>query len=146
VQPLRKNGHKKSDCWQLDKNKNKRPKNVRRGNAEHGHAAISGDSGEDNDGPEFLMCVLRHDEEEGSTVTDYKVPVGKHVEEETFDFMMEYEEEESKGSVGSIEEIDIEFPNIMKLLLDQNVCIADTDVTVHATPNPSAMINKSEKK
>jgi hypothetical protein len=32
----------------------------------------------------------------------------------------------------------------MKLLLDPNVWIADTGATVHATPNSSAMINKSE--
>jgi hypothetical protein len=37
-------GHKKSDCWQLEENKNKRPKDYLRGNAEQGNAAISGDT------------------------------------------------------------------------------------------------------
>jgi hypothetical protein len=33
----------------------------------------------------------------------------------------------------------------MKLLLDQNVWIAETGATVHATPNSSAMIKNSER-
>jgi hypothetical protein len=37
-------------------------------------------------------------------------------------------------------------PNSMKLLLDPNVWIADTDAPVHETPNPSAMVKKSDKK
>jgi hypothetical protein len=39
----------------------------------------------------------------------------------------------------------IKFPNSMKLLLDPNVWIADTGATVHATPNSSAMVKKSER-
>jgi hypothetical protein len=41
----------------------------------------------------------------------------------------------------------MKFANSMKLLLDQNIWIADTYMTVHATPNPnpSDMIKKSEK-
>jgi hypothetical protein len=33
----------------------------------------------------------------------------------------------------------------MKMLLDTNVWIADTGETLHATPNSSAMIKKSER-
>jgi hypothetical protein len=39
----------------------------------------------------------------------------------------------------------IKFPNSMKLLLDPNVWITDTGATLHATPNSSAMIKKSER-
>jgi hypothetical protein len=40
----------------------------------------------------------------------------------------------------------MKFPNSMKLVFDQNVWIADTGSTVHAAPNSSAMVKKSEKK
>jgi hypothetical protein len=85
-------GYKKSDCWQLDDNKNKRPK----------IGMVGGDSGKDCDGPEFLLCALSYDQEEGSTVTDYTVHVIEYVEEETFDFVTEDKEEESKGGDKSI--------------------------------------------
>jgi hypothetical protein len=39
----------------------------------------------------------------------------------------------------------MKFPNSMKLLLDPNVWISDTVATVHATPNSSAMIKKSDR-
>jgi hypothetical protein len=39
----------------------------------------------------------------------------------------------------------IKFPNSMKLLLDPNVWFADIGATVHATPNSSALIKKSER-
>jgi hypothetical protein len=72
----------------------------------------------------------------------------------------ENEEEEYEVSMMSFEDVDyplpdedlseialcaIKFPNSMKLLLDPNVWIADTGATVHATPNSSAMIKKSER-
>jgi hypothetical protein len=40
----------------------------------------------------------------------------------------------------------MKFPNSMKLIFDPNVWIIDTGATVHAPPNPSDMVNKSEKK
>jgi hypothetical protein len=156
----------------LDENKNKRPKNFRGGNAKHGHAAIGDDGGEDKGGPEFLMCALCYDEEEGSMATDYTVWVFEDIEEETieflneheeetFDFMSGNEEEDSEGGVKSIKDFEypladepvikidlcaMKFPNSMKLLLDPNVWLADTGATAHATPNSSAMVKKSEKK
>jgi hypothetical protein len=39
----------------------------------------------------------------------------------------------------------MKFPNSMKLLLDPNIWIADTGATVHATPNSSAMVKKSDR-
>jgi hypothetical protein len=39
----------------------------------------------------------------------------------------------------------LKFPNSMKLLLDPNVWISDTGATVHATPNSSAMVKKSDR-
>jgi hypothetical protein len=72
----------------------------------------------------------------------------------------EKKEEEYEGSVISFEDVDyplpdedlneialcaIKFPNSMKLLLDPNVWNADTGATVHATPNSSATIKKSER-
>jgi hypothetical protein len=165
-------GHKKSNFWQLDENKNRHLKNFRGGNAEHANDAISAEGGEDGNGPEFLMCALCYDEEQGSTATDYAVRVFDDIEEgkiefvnendaETFDFMSGYEEEESEGSVDMIKDFDypiadepvmetdlcaMTFLNSMKLLLDPDVWIADTGATVHATPNPSAMVKESEKK
>jgi hypothetical protein len=64
-------GHKKSDCWQLNENKNKCPKNFRGGNTEHVHAAIISDSGGDKDGPGFLICAFCYGEDEGITAADY---------------------------------------------------------------------------
>jgi hypothetical protein len=39
----------------------------------------------------------------------------------------------------------MKFPNSMTLLLDPNVWIADTGATVHATPNSSDMVKKSDR-
>jgi hypothetical protein len=72
----------------------------------------------------------------------------------------ENEEEEYEGSMMSFEDVDyplhdedlaaialcaMKFPKSMKLLLDPNVWIAEMDATVHATPNSSAMIKKSDR-
>jgi hypothetical protein len=84
--------YKKSSCWKLDENKNKRPKNFPRGNTEHANAAISAEDGEDGNTPEFLMCALCYDEEEGSTATDYDVHVFNGIEEETIEFVNENDE------------------------------------------------------
>jgi hypothetical protein len=51
-------GHKKSECWQLEENKSKRPKNYRRGNAEHGNATIRGGAGDDDSDAEFIMWAM----------------------------------------------------------------------------------------
>jgi hypothetical protein len=48
-------GHKKSDFWQLEENKNKRPKDYHRGNAKHVNAAIISDTGDDYLDAEFLV-------------------------------------------------------------------------------------------
>jgi hypothetical protein len=92
---------------------------------------------------------------------DYTVCAIEEIEEETFCVVNENEEEDSKGSDESIEDIDnpladepmtdialcaMHLPNSMKLPLDPNVWIADTGATFHATPNPSVMFKKSEKK
>jgi hypothetical protein len=76
-------------------------------------------------------------------------------------FMSKNEEEESYGSFETIGDFEypladepitetdlstMKFRNSMKLLLDPNVWIADNGATVHATPNSSAMMKKSEKK
>jgi hypothetical protein len=153
--------HKNSSCWQLDENKNKHRKNLRGGNAEHKNAAISTEDGEDSNAPEFLMCAICYDEEEGSMATYYAVRVFNDIkdetiefvnknDEETFDFMGGYEEEESKGKVETITDFEypladepvietdlctMKFPNSIKLLLDQNMWIVDTVEKVHATPN-----------
>jgi hypothetical protein len=145
----------------LDENKNKRTKNFRGGNAEHVNAAISADDGEDGNAPEFLMCALCYDEEEGSIAMDYAVRIFDDTEEETidfvnendketFDFMSGYKEEESEGDVETITDFEypladepvietdlctMKFPNSIKLLLDQNMWIVDTVEKVHATPN-----------
>jgi hypothetical protein len=39
----------------------------------------------------------------------------------------------------------MKFPNIMKLLLDPDVWIADMGATVHTTPSSSAMVKKSDR-
>jgi hypothetical protein len=154
-------GHRKSDCWQLEQNKNKRPKDYRGGNAEHGNAAISTGAGnEDSDG-EFLMCAVDYDEEEANDKDTETLEVEhEYDEDETFEFVRENKEEEYEGSLMLFEDVDyplpdedmneialcaIKFPNSMKLLLDPNVWIADTGATVHTTPNSSAMIKKSER-
>jgi hypothetical protein len=154
-------GHKKSDCWQLEENKNKRPKDYRRGNTEHGNAAISSGTGDEDSDAEFLMCAVEY-EEEGANDKDIATLDEEHEydEDETFDFVSENEEEEYEGSMMSFEDVyyplpdedlseialcAIKFPNSMKLLLDPNVWIADTGATVNATSNSSAMINKSER-
>jgi hypothetical protein len=131
----------------LDEYKNKIPKNFRGGNAKHANAAISSEGGEDGKGPEFLMCALCYDEEKDSTATDYAVHVLDDIgeetiefvnenEEERFDFMSGYEEEESEGGAETIKDFEypladepvietslctMKFPNSMKLLLDTNV-------------------------
>jgi hypothetical protein len=51
-------GQKKSDCWQLEENKNNRPKDYHQGNAEYGNAAISGGTDDDDSDAEFLMCAM----------------------------------------------------------------------------------------
>jgi hypothetical protein len=130
-------GHKKSECWQLEENKNKRPNDYRRGNAEHGNAAISSAAGEEDSDDEFLMCTVEY-EEEGANDKDIATLDEEHEydEDETFDFVSEIEEEEYEGSMMSFEDVDyplpdedlseialcaIRFPNSMKLLLDTNV-------------------------
>jgi hypothetical protein len=154
-------GHKKSDCWQLEENKNKRPKDYRRGNAEHGNAAISSGAGDEDSDAEFLMCAVEY-EEEGAN-DEYIATLNEeheYDEDEILEFVSENEAEEYEGSLMSFEDVDyplpdedlseialcaIKFPNSMKLLLDPNVWIADTGATVHATPNSSAMIKKIER-
>jgi hypothetical protein len=81
-------------------------------------------------------------------------------EDEIFDFVSGNKEEECECSMMSFEDVDyplpdeylagislcaMKFPNSTKLLLDPNVLIADTGATVHATPNSSAMIKKSDR-
>jgi hypothetical protein len=107
------------------------------------------------------MCAVCYDEE-GANEKDIAMLDDEHEydEDETFDFVNENEEEENEGSIMSLEDVDyplsdedpseieicaIKFPNSMKLLLDPNVWIADTGATVHATPDSSAMIKKSER-
>jgi hypothetical protein len=94
-------GHKKSDCWQLEENKKKRPKNYRRGNAEHGNAAISGGTSDNDSDAEFLMCAMCYGEEEEMNETGIIVPAVEHEynEDETFDFVSENEEVDYEGSV-----------------------------------------------
>jgi hypothetical protein len=81
-------GHKKYDCWQLEENKNKRPKEYRRGNSEHGNAAISGGTGDDDSDAEFLMCAVCYNKE-GTNEKDIAVLADEHEydEDETFDFV-----------------------------------------------------------
>jgi hypothetical protein len=107
------------------------------------------------------MCAVCYDEE-GESEKDIAMLDDKHEydEDETFDFVSENKEEEYEGSMMSFEDVDyplpdedlseialcaIRFPNSMKLLLDPNVWIADTGVTVHATLKSSVMIKKSER-
>jgi hypothetical protein len=107
------------------------------------------------------MCAVCYDEE-GTNEKDIAVLADKHEydEDDTFDFVSENEEEEYEGSMMSFEDVyyplpdedlaelalcDIKSPNIMKLLLHPNVWIADTGATVHATPNSSAKIKKSDR-
>jgi hypothetical protein len=106
------------------------------------------------------VCAVCYDEE-GANEKDIAVLDDKHKydEDETFNFVSENEEEEYEGSMMSFEDVDyplpdedlseialyaVKFPNSMMLLLDPNVWIADTGDTVHATPNSSAMIKKSD--
>jgi hypothetical protein len=154
-------GHKKSECWQLEENKNKRTKDYRRGNAEHGNAVISVGTVDDDSDAEFLMCTMCYDEE-GTNEKGIAVLADEHEydEDETFDFVSGNEEEEYEGSMMSFEDVDyplpyedlaeialcaMKFPNDMRLLLDPNVWIADTSATVHSTPNSSVMIKKSDR-
>jgi hypothetical protein len=154
-------GHKKSDFWQLEENKNKRPKDYLQGNAEHGNAAISIGAGDADSDAEFLMCAAEY-EEEGSNEKDIATIDEEHEydEDETFDFVSKNKEEEYEGSMMSFKDVDyplpdeylseialcaIKFPNSMTLLLDPNVWITDTGATAHATPKSSAMIKKSER-
>jgi hypothetical protein len=87
-------GHKKSDCWQLEENKKKRPKDYRRGNAEHGNYAISSGTGDEDSDAEFIMCTVCYDEE-GANEKDIAMLDDEHKydEDETFDFVSENEEE-----------------------------------------------------
>jgi hypothetical protein len=72
----------------------------------------------------------------------------------------ENQEEEYDGSMMSFEDVAhplpdedlfeialcaMKFPNSMTLLLDPNVLIADMGATVHATPNSTATIKKSDR-
>jgi hypothetical protein len=84
-------GYKKSDCWQLEENKNKRPKDYCRGTAKHGNAAISGDTGDDNSDAEFLMCTMCYDEEKGTNEKGITVLAdeNEYDEDDTFDFVSE---------------------------------------------------------
>jgi hypothetical protein len=83
-------GHKKSDCWQLEENKNKRPKDYRRGNAEHGNAAISSGTGDEDSDAEFLMCAVEY-EEEGANDKDIATldEELEYDEDKTFDYVSE---------------------------------------------------------
>jgi hypothetical protein len=108
------------------------------------------------------MCAMCYGEEEGTNEEGITVLAGEHEydEDETFEFVSENEEEEYEGSMLSFEDVDyplpdedlaeiaicaMKFPNSMKLILDPNEWIADTGATVHATPNSSAMIKKSDR-
>jgi hypothetical protein len=83
-------GDKKSDCWHLEEHKNKRPKDYRRGNAEHGNAVISSGTGDEDSDAEFLMCAVEY-EEEGANDKDIATLDEEHEfdEDETFDFVSE---------------------------------------------------------
>jgi hypothetical protein len=108
------------------------------------------------------MCAMYYDEEESTNEDNTKVLADEHEydEDEMFDFISENEEEDCEGSMMSFVDVDyplpdeylaeltlcaMKFPNSMKLLLDQNVWISDTGATVHATPNSSAMVKKSDR-
>jgi hypothetical protein len=109
------------------------------------------------------MCAMCYKKEEGKNEEGITVLADEHEydEDETFDFVSENVEEEYEGSMMSFEDVNyplpdedlseialcaMKFPNSMKLLLDQHVCIADAGDTVHTTPNSSAMIKKSDRK
>jgi hypothetical protein len=70
-------GHKKSDCWQLEENKNKRPEDYLRGNAEHVNAAISSGTGDEDLDAVFLICAVCYDEE-GTNEKDITVLDDEH--------------------------------------------------------------------
>jgi hypothetical protein len=106
------------------------------------------------------MCAVCYDEE-GTNEKCIAVLAEEHEydEDEKFDFVSENEEEDYEGRMMSFEDVvypltdndlaelalcDMKFPNSMKLLLDPNVCIAGAGATVHATPNSSSMIKKSD--
>jgi hypothetical protein len=106
-------GHKKSDCWQLEENKNKRPKDYRHGNAEHGNDVISGGTGDNNSDAMFLMYSMCNSDEEGTNETDIVVPTADHEydEDEMFDIVSKNEEVDFEGSVMSLEDIDYPLPD-----------------------------------
>jgi hypothetical protein len=153
-------GQTKSDCWQLEEYNKTRLKDTRRRNAQHRNAAISSGTGDEDSDAELLMCAVYY-EEEGANEKDIAVLYDEHEynEYDTFYFVSESEEEENEGSMMSFEDADyplpdedlseialcaIRFSSSMKLMLDTNVWIADTGTIVHATPNSSALIKKSE--
>jgi hypothetical protein len=100
-------GHKRSDCWQLEENKNKRPMDYRRGDAEHGNATIGGGAGDEDSDAEFLMCAVEY-EEEGAKDEDIATldEEYEYDKDETFDFVSEDEEEEYEGSMMSFKDVD----------------------------------------
>jgi hypothetical protein len=106
-------GHKKSECWKLEGNKNKRLKDYRQVNAEHGNAAISGGTRDNDSDAEFLMCAMCYDEEEGTNETGITVLADKHEydEHEIFNFVSENEEEYYEGSNMSFDDIDYPLPD-----------------------------------
>jgi hypothetical protein len=123
-------GHKKSDCWQLEENKNKRPKDYHRGNDERGNAAIGSGTGDEDSDANFIMCAVGYYEEENEKDMATLDDEHEYDEDETFEFVSENEEEEYEGSMISFEDIDyplpdedmykialyaIKFPNSMKL-------------------------------
>jgi hypothetical protein len=91
-------GHKKSDCWQLEENKNKRPEDYLRGNAEHGNTAISSGTGDEDSDAEFLVCAVQY-EEEGANDKDIATLDEEHEydEDETFDFVSEKRRRRVRG-------------------------------------------------
>jgi hypothetical protein len=104
--------HKKSDCWQLEENKNKRPKDYLRGNAEHGNATISSGTGDEHSDAEFLKCAVCYDDE-GANEKDIVMLDDEHEynEDETFDFVSENKEEEYEGSMMSLEDVYYPLPD-----------------------------------
>jgi hypothetical protein len=89
-------GHKKSHCWQLEENKNKSAKDYRPGNAEHGNAAISGGTGDNNSDTEFLICAMCYDKEQGMNEEDIAVLADEHE--------YEYDEDEDEDEIKLVSE------------------------------------------
>jgi len=121
-----KQGHQKTDCWELPENAAKWPTSYPARNEQVNVHVDSSQGG----GIKFVICAI----------DPHPVFLNTECTEEVIN---EAPNEAEKAELGLV---NLSFPHAVQLLEDPSIWIGDTAATVHITPNEEGMVpNKDDK-